>query len=160
MMIVVFQLFSLSVSAESKTMEQLGSIAVCIENDQDGKRLDGKLHFALLKVGEWNNGEYEFYSDFINASEEVKKNTNAATISDFMDHFKSMSNPDIVTTYEYGKDIVFENLKDGLYVIYAETTDNKYLFEPSFITLPYFDEENHEMINQIKVFPKYSAKCS
>ena len=156
MTLFLFPLLSLSVYASQEKEEALGCIQIMLEEDDSIKEMNENVIFYISKVGEYVNGEYDFYPEVLKISEDTKSELTSATVYDFVEQLSHSIDPESAILYRYKEEMTFNNLEDGLYLLYAEVDNEEFLFEPSFLTIPYFDEENKEMNYTVQVYPKYA----
>lgn len=146
---------SLPIIAKNTNINQeLGEITINLNNTQMNSSKEN-ISFGIKKVADIDNGKYvidSFFQDLNIDFNQLKTSNDLETSIQCL--LSKTKKPDILLTTDKNGIAKANNLKIGLYLIYAMNADESENIQPLLVSIPTFDMNEKTMIYAIHVFPK------
>ncbi len=139
---------------EAKT----GSIQVELTDGKAGTD-KSNVKISCQKVADIVHGEYVLTDDYKNAGVDLNAIENSSDLKNAAEKLlaKGVKNTNANTTDKSGK-VIFNALEVGVYLISAEDSTTYDTVEPSLIAVPTWSDTDGDMIYDVVIEPKHTAK--
>ena len=137
---------------------KMGSIQVELTDGKAGTD-KSNVKISCRKVADIVHGEYVLTDDYKNAGVDLNKIENSSDLKNAAEKLvsKSSKNGSTNTTDKSGK-VIFNSLNVGVYLISAEDSATYDTVEPSLIAVPTWSDTDGNMIYDVVINPKHTAK--
>lgn len=141
---------------DSAQSSRTGTLTIQLEDSLDKRSKEG-VEFAIVKVADVVDGEYQMLDDFKESEVDLNTIETANALEEAASSLIPYAKPQTTVKTNSEGTAVAEDLSVGVYLVYVTVMADYDYVAPALIAIPTYDEEAGDMAYDLVMQPKHEA---